>query len=268
MAQIIRLRAQVPNNPIKSIRLDNAAEFSSQAFNDYCLSIGIKVEHHVAHVHTQNGLAEFLIKRLQLIARPLLMKMRFSASVWGHAILHAAMLNVPIRIDVPIGQSSSVIANESKARLKCGRPLGSKDRNPRKRKTNDQNDTRKESHEEIHNLINSEIHEESTEPETQENKELSINPIDIEIKLNRVDIVVDYVFAYNVASSIMQESKDLEPQPVGECRQRLDWPKWQEAIQSKLNSLAKREVFGPVVQTPNGVKPVGYKCVFVCKRNE
>ena len=45
---------------------------------------------------------------------------------------HIPAENVPIRIDVPKGPSTSVIANESKARLKCGRPLGSKDRNPRK----------------------------------------------------------------------------------------------------------------------------------------
>ena len=49
---------------------------------------------------------------------------------------------------------------------------------------------------------------------------------------------------------------------------RCDWPKWQEAIQSELNSLTKREVFGPVVQTPSDVKPIGYKWVFVRKRNE
>ena len=36
----------------------------------------------------------------------------------------------------------------------------------------------------------------------------------------------------------------------------------------ELNSLMKREVFGPVVQTPKGIKPVGYKLVFVRKRNE
>jgi hypothetical protein len=35
-----------------------------------------------------------------------------------------------------------------------------------------------------------------------------------------------------------------------------------------LNSLAKREVFEPVVQTPEGVSPVGYKWVFVRKHNE
>jgi len=43
---------------------------------------------------------------------------------------------------------------------------------------------------------------------------------------------------------------------------------WKEAIQAELNSLAKREVFGPVVQTPKGVSPVGYKWVFVQKCNE
>ena len=54
--------------------------------------IGIKVEHPVPHVHTQNGIAESLIKRLQLIARPLLMKSKLPSSAWGYAILHAASL--------------------------------------------------------------------------------------------------------------------------------------------------------------------------------
>ena len=56
------------------------------------MSTGIIVEHPVAHVHTQNGLAESLIKRLQLIARPLIMRTKLPISVWGHAILHAASL--------------------------------------------------------------------------------------------------------------------------------------------------------------------------------
>ena len=43
LTQIIRLRAQFPDHPIKTIRLDNAGEFSSQAFLDYCMSIGINV---------------------------------------------------------------------------------------------------------------------------------------------------------------------------------------------------------------------------------
>ena len=35
LAQIITLRAQFPDHPIKNIHLDNAGEFTSQAFNDY-----------------------------------------------------------------------------------------------------------------------------------------------------------------------------------------------------------------------------------------
>ena len=56
------------------------------------MSIGIDIEHHVAHTHTQNGLAKSLIKKLQIIARPLLMKSKLPVSTWGHAILHVASL--------------------------------------------------------------------------------------------------------------------------------------------------------------------------------
>ena len=80
LAQIIRLKAQFPNHPIKKIRLDNAGEFSSQTFLDYCISVGIDVEYLVAHIHTHNGLAESLIKRLQMIAKPLLLITKLSLS--------------------------------------------------------------------------------------------------------------------------------------------------------------------------------------------
>ena len=92
LAQIIRLKSQFPDHPIKTICLDNAGEFSSQTFLDYCMSIGIDAQHPVAHVHSQNGLAESFIKRLQLIARPLLLKTKLPLSAWGHAIIHAANL--------------------------------------------------------------------------------------------------------------------------------------------------------------------------------
>ena len=56
------------------------------------MSVEINIEHLVAHTHTQNGLVESFIKRLQLIARPLLMKTKLPTSAWGHAIMHAAAL--------------------------------------------------------------------------------------------------------------------------------------------------------------------------------
>ena len=139
---------------------------------------------------------------------------------------HIPTENVPIRIDVPKGPSTSVIANESKAHLKRGRPLGSKDRNPRKRKINGQDDTTKDPHVKAQDLSNVDIPEGINEPETQKNEELSINSSDVETNLNRFEIVVDYVFAYNVATKIMQDSEDLEPQSVTECQQRNDWTKW------------------------------------------
>ena len=64
LAQIIRLKAQFPDHPIKTYCLDNAGKFSSQTFLDYCMSIGIDVQYSIAHVHTQNGLAKFVIKCL------------------------------------------------------------------------------------------------------------------------------------------------------------------------------------------------------------
>ncbi|GJZ63406.1 disease resistance CC-NBS-LRR class family protein [Tanacetum coccineum] len=92
LAQIIKLRALFPDYTVKRVRLNNAGEFTSHAFNDYCMFVGIVVEHPVAHVHTQNGLVESLIKRLQLIARPLIMRTKLIIFIWGHAILHAASL--------------------------------------------------------------------------------------------------------------------------------------------------------------------------------
>ncbi|KAL0392725.1 UNVERIFIED_CONTAM: Retrovirus-related Pol polyprotein from transposon TNT 1-94 [Sesamum radiatum] len=423
LAQLIRLQTHFSDYPIKKIRLDNAEEFTSQTFNDSCMSIGIDVEHPVAHVHTQNGLAESFIKRLQLIARPLLMRSKLFISCWGQAILHAAALirirptsyhkfsplqlvfgqepnishlrvfgcaiyvpiappqrtkmgpqrklgiyvgyespsivkylepltgdlftarfadchfdesvyptlegdtkqleqkiswnelslshldprtiqselevqkiihlqrlanqlpdaftdpkrvtksyvsaaNAPIKIDVLVGQAK--IANEPKTRLKQGRPIGSKNKNPRKRKgAIDQDgqieDTTLEESPGINNVL---VLEETQVLEIHENEEISINYALNGICWNRNEVIVDDIFVYNVALNVIHNNEDHEPKSIQECRQRNDWPKWKDAIEAKLNSLAQRKVFGPVVRTPEDVKPVGYKWVFVRKRNE
>jgi hypothetical protein len=92
MTQVIRLKANFPKQRLQSVRLDNVVEFSSHTFNDYCMTQGIEVQHSVPYVHTQNGLAESLIKRIKLIARPLLHNYNLPITYWGHAILHAADL--------------------------------------------------------------------------------------------------------------------------------------------------------------------------------
>ena len=39
-------------------------------------------------------------------------------------------------------------------------------------------------------------------------------------------------------------------------------------MQAELDSLNKRNVFGSLIPMPKSVKPIGYKWVFVRKRNE
>jgi hypothetical protein len=50
------------------------------------------VQHSVPYVHTQNSLAESLIKRIKLIVRHLLHKCNLPFTYWGHVVLHAADL--------------------------------------------------------------------------------------------------------------------------------------------------------------------------------
>ena len=85
---------------------------------------------------------------------------------------------------------------------------------------------------------------------------------------NRDKVIIDDALAYNLGLEVMDKNEDQEPHSVEECKERKDWPKWNDTIQTELNSLAKREVFGPVTRIPNGVKPAGYKWAFVRKRNE
>jgi hypothetical protein len=100
------------------------------------------------------------------------------------------------------------------------------------------------------------------------NNEISINYISTGEILDKNKIVFDNIFSFKVAFDITRSNDDVEPETVKECRRSNDWPMWKEAIQAELNSLAKRETFGHVVQTPKSVSPVGYKWVFVRKRNE
>jgi len=181
---------------------------------------------------------------------------------------HIPAANAPMKISVPEGQPQ--VGNESKPRLKRGRPIGSKDKNPRKKKGANNVDGQvevlltpeKESLEETLDMMVPE------EPQVPENEEISINYIMSRKVWNRNEIDVDESFSYNVALEIIENNEDQEPKSVDECKQRNDWPKWKDAIKAELDSLNKREVFGPVVHTPEGVRPVGYKWVFVRKRNE
>ena len=177
---------------------------------------------------------------------------------------HIPASNAPARIEV--------IPEAITIQRKRGRPIGSKDKNTRKRK--EQNKSVGE------NLVNETLEEvnvpEETNiiPEENENPEDALVPNENEISINYVqnstiwnrnETRVNDIFAYAIATDVINEN-DYVPKTLEECMHRNDWPRWQEAINAELNSLEKRHVFGPVVRTPIDVKPVGYKWVFAIKK--
>jgi hypothetical protein len=55
---------------------------------------------------------------------------------------------------------------------------------------------------------------------------------------------------------------------MAECKMRLDWNQWKDAIQAEISSLKKRQVFSQVIPTPPQVFPIGFKWVFIRKWNK
>ena len=106
------------------------------------------------------------------------------------------------------------------------------------------------------------------EAKVLENCEILVSYVRMGEKWDRNNIVINNIFTFQVAFDIIRNYEGPKSRNVEECRNRNDWLKWKEAMQTDLNSLTKREVFRPVIQTPEDVKPVGYKWVFVRKCNE
>jgi hypothetical protein len=78
-------------------------------------------------------------------------------------------------------------------------------------------------------------------------------------------MIVDTYFCTTVADTLLN---DHDPRTIVECEKCSDWPKWKEAIQAELASLDKKKVFTEAIPTPPKVFPVGFKWVFLQKRNE
>ena len=94
---------------------------------------------------------------------------------------------------------------------------------------------------------------------------IAINFVETEESYNRKSIIVDIYFSEQIAN-ILQT--DLDPKSMTECKKRSDWDKWKVAIETEIASLYKRKVFLAVMPTPPGIFPMGYKWIFVHKRNE
>ncbi|GJU45335.1 hypothetical protein Tco_1202601 [Tanacetum coccineum] len=123
--------------------------------------------------------------------------------------------NAPSHIEIPNKQAGYNIAQESQKRLKCGRPIGSKHKNPRKRKGTEKNSDHEE------NDLN-ETQDIKTSPEEEMNdinKEMSINYSQTHILWDRNEIGdIDEIFSYSVASNIMSGDDDPEPKSVIDCQ--------------------------------------------------
>ena len=92
LATMLRYRNHFPEFPIKYLRMDNAQEFRSHAFEDFCIVSWISLTYSVTYEHSQNGLEEEFVEKIQLVARPLFLHAKLSSFMWGHAVLHAAAL--------------------------------------------------------------------------------------------------------------------------------------------------------------------------------
>ncbi|KAM1980295.1 hypothetical protein ACFX15_036927 [Malus domestica] len=161
---------------------------------------------------------------------------------------HIPTANTPAMIDVPCvcpqptwegrtvpegreaalsTRQGTLVASQSSApTLKCGRPLGSKDSQPQKRKmapTSDPSLIPTIAHSSVptHEVIPdySDASDKTCRP--LENREISVHYTVLDEVWNRNEMIVDDAFAYLVATDIMLNN-DIEPRFVDECRRRTD----------------------------------------------
>nr|GFB04189.1 putative retroelement Pol polyprotein [Tanacetum cinerariifolium] len=125
-----------------------------------------------------------------------------------------AAADAPVKIDVP--KEHSEIANESKARLKRGRPISSKDKNPRKKKGACNQDGQVEVKETLEgSSIRTLDIMVQKEPRVPENEKFSINYVMPRKIWNQNEIDVDDAFANNVVLEVMENDEDHEPNSFG-----------------------------------------------------
>lgn len=63
-------------------------------------------------------------------------------------------------------------------------------------------------------------------------------------------------FAYNITLNMINEKRIMNQHLLKIVEKLKIDRNWKDANEAYLNSLYKRQVFGPVVQTPHGVEPI------------
>ncbi|CAM6082427.1 unnamed protein product [Calypogeia fissa] len=163
---------------------------------------------------------------------------------------HIPAANAPARL-----QMLTNLATDQPPRAKRGRPVGAKDAHPRQRRTTP---VIPSSTPEVITTITSPI-------ANQENDEIAIHYMNTGTIWNRKDINVDDTFAYMISQDIFNTPAD--PKTIKEAQNSHDWLEWEKAINSELDSLIKRQVFGPIVPASPNTHLTGYKWTFVKKKN-
>jgi hypothetical protein len=82
---------------------------------------------------------------------------------------------------------------------------------------------------------------------------------------NHSTTIINSTFSTIIVESVLV---NLDPKTMAECMKCSDWNKWKEAIEVELSSFKKRKVFTDVIPTSPRIFPVGFKWVFVQKKNE
>jgi hypothetical protein len=96
-------------------------------------------------------------------------------------------------------------------------------------------------------------------------QETSINYTSFEGVYDRSTTIVNPCFSTIIAENLLA---DPDPKTMAECKGCSDWNKWKEVIQAELNTLKKRKMFTDVIPTPPRIFSVGFKWVFIQKRNK
>jgi hypothetical protein len=92
-----------------------------------------------------------------------------------------------------------------------------------------------------------------------------INYLESGESYDRKTTIVDIDFSAMIAELFQN---DPDPKTMAECKSRLDWNQWKEAMEAEITSLSKRKVFSQAMPTPPKVFPMGLKWVFIRKWNE
>ena len=127
---------------------------------------------------------------------------------------HISRQYIPARIEIPTGKLQSSMTNEPKPRLKRGRPIGSKDTIPRKRKSGISMTL------EQHITVKPQVNEQVAPLEAPV-KELSLNDVPVhnneEISINYIHegriwdqntIHINNSFSFQVAMDIIRNDED------------------------------------------------------------